>query len=444
MAIPTRAARAAGMTDLAELVSTSFGARIGRSYPAEGWFGPGTPLAPQAQAAAVGRQFDYPVGYNIQVRPRAGEPIDFPTLRALAQFEDITRACIETRKDQLSKLPWVIQERIGNEEDATSKRLMTFFERPDREHDYLTWQRPLLDDLLVIDAPCVYVRPTLGGKAYALEVIDGGSIKRVLDDRGRTPAPPLPAYQQILKGMPAVDYTTEELIYRPRNFRSDRIYGFSPVEQLLPIINLAIRRQVWQLDYYSEGNIPDMLAAVPSGWTTKQIEDFQKYWDVLMAGELAARRRVKFVPGDLKTTQTRQEKLFDDYDEWIARKICFGFSLPPQAFVKQMNRATAETAQETALEEGLQPYKVWWKTFMDSLIQGPLGEPGYEYEWQDEQSVSALEQAQIDHIYVSDGTRKRSEIRDDHGWGPDAELDALPLPGAKAQQPEPDEQQVAA
>jgi hypothetical protein len=37
---------------------------------------------------------------------------------------------------------------------------------------------------------------------FALEPVDGATIRRVLDNTGRTPLPPDPAYQQIIKGLP--------------------------------------------------------------------------------------------------------------------------------------------------------------------------------------------------------------------------------------------------
>jgi len=41
------------------------------------------------------------------------------------------------------------------------------------------------------------------------------------------------AFQQILHGLPAVNYTSEDLIYMPRNPRVWKIYGFSAVEQII-------------------------------------------------------------------------------------------------------------------------------------------------------------------------------------------------------------------
>jgi hypothetical protein len=55
------------------------------------WFGPSQPLAPMAPPEVAGRQFDYPVGYNLTVTPRAEEGVSFAQLRALADGFDLLR-----------------------------------------------------------------------------------------------------------------------------------------------------------------------------------------------------------------------------------------------------------------------------------------------------------------------------------------------------------------
>ncbi|MFI5229943.1 MAG: phage portal protein [Gemmatimonadales bacterium] len=399
------------------------------------FFGPGQSLAPVAQEEAHGRAFDYPTNVNTTTRPRSGEAIDFRTLRDLADNYDLVRLAIETRKDQMGKLTWTINRADGADQDDTAKAIEAFLREPDGEHDFLDWSRMLLEDLLVIDAPAVYIRPTLGGQPFAFEQIDGATILRVLDERGRTPLPPAPgvtfdpavhtAYQQIIKGLPATNYHTNEMIYKPRNPRVHKVYGFSPVEQLLILVNIGLRRQVHQLAFYTAGNIPEMLMATPATWNPGQIEQFQKLWDQLMQGDLQARRTLKFVPGDLKPVPLRPEtSLFDVFDEWLARVVCYCFSLPPTAFVKQQNRATAESAQEAALEEGLAPLMEWKVNFVNRLIRRAWNTTDYVFAWLDETATDPLEQAQIDSIYLGGATgqgkqvRSVDEIRDDHGWGP--------------------------
>jgi hypothetical protein len=382
------------------------------------FFGPGTPVAPAAQQAAEGRAYDYPIGYNIQQQPRAGEAVTFQQLRALADSHDLLRLAIETRKDQMAKLLGVVKPKDGSPPDDRCKKIQTFLERPDVEHDWDDWLRMWLEEVFVTDAPAIYPRKTKGGQLYALEHIDGATIKRILSADGRTPLPPDPAYSQVIKGISAATYTREELFYVPRNVRVSRIYGFAPVEQIIMTVNIALRRQVHQLNYYTEGNIPAMLVNVPQTWNTDQIEKFQKYWDLIMSGDLAKLQKVKFVPGDMKSQLLQTEKLFDETDEWLARVICYAMNLPPNAFVKQQNRATAGTAQEVALEEGLAPIMRYVATKMSWIIAQVFGAPDLEFVWEDMADVDPLVQAQIDDLNVKNGTKTVDEIREDRGDDP--------------------------
>jgi phage portal protein BeeE len=79
--------------------------------------------------------------------------------------------------------------------------------------------------------------------------------------QGQTPVHPgsiqggnVTAYQQVLKGLPAVNYSARDIVYRPRNVRAHKVYGYSPVQQVLMTVNIALRRQLWQLDYFFEGS----------------------------------------------------------------------------------------------------------------------------------------------------------------------------------------------
>jgi hypothetical protein len=290
---------------------------IDRGTSADSWFGPLEPLTPIAPPSVAGRRFDYPSGYNIVTQPRPYEPVTFHQLRGLADAYDLLRLVIETRKDQIARLAWTIRPRKQSSAagaadprtlDSRIGAIADFLAAPDREHGWDSWLRMLLEDLLVIDAPCLYVRLDNAGRLYALEPVDGATIKRVIDDAGRTPVPPAPAYQQILKGLPAVDYTADELLYLPRNPRSNRVYGYSPVEQIVMTVNIALRRQLHQLQYYTEGTVPEALIGVPEAWTPDQIGQFQSYWDALLTDDTATRRHARFVPATISKSfvQTKE------------------------------------------------------------------------------------------------------------------------------------------
>lgn len=390
------------------------------------WFGPLAPIEPalegkQAEQAGVtGRQFDYRTGFNIDLRPRSGDAIGFPELRALADNYDLLRLVIETRKDQVCALPWSIKPRKkGAKADARCENAEKFFRCPDGEHGWEDWLRMLLEDLFVLDAPTAYIRRTVGGKLFALEPIDGATIKRVIDNTGRTPIEG-PAYQQILKGVPAVDYSRDELVYKPRNPRTHKVYGYGPVEQVINTVNIALRRQMFTLDYFTSGTVPDALAGVPAEWNLTQIKEFQDYWDLLLTDDQASRRKLKFVPGEIAKNfkEVKQPPLKDLFDEWLARVVCYAFSIEPTPFVAQVNRAVAETSREQSLTEGLAPIQAWVKAFIDTCLDKGMGLGDLQLMWEEGPIIDAKTRAEVAEIYTRAKVLHPDEVRDDMGKDP--------------------------
>ena len=192
-------------------------------------------------------------------------------------------AAIETRKDQIEKFDWAIVSRDPDSPRADAQRridaLTEFWRHPDGETEFATWLRTALHDLLTIDAPAFEIRRTRGGDVIGLDVVDGATIKLLVDDTGRRPRPPAPAYEQVIHGRPWRLLTSDELLYAPRNRRSDHAYGFGPVEQVMMYINIGLRRAITQLNYYTSGNVPEGLICAPEGWNAEQIRSFQEWFE---------------------------------------------------------------------------------------------------------------------------------------------------------------------
>jgi hypothetical protein len=270
-----------------------------------GWFAPLPPTTPIAPDAPV-RTWQFPVGQNIAQAPKTAEGITYENLRGIANNYDILRLAIETRKDQVAKLEWAIRpkdEAKQKMDAATEQRvddLTAFFMRPDRINDWPQWIRLLLENIFVYDAAAVYRRPTVGGGIYALDVLDGTTIKRLIDNTGRTPEPPLPAYQQWLYGVPASDLTTDELLFSCRNPMPGRLYGYSPVEQIICTANIGLRRASQQLNFFTEGTVPEGFVSADPNWGADEIEKAQQRFDAAMAGNQKLRSRLVVVPSTFK------------------------------------------------------------------------------------------------------------------------------------------------
>jgi len=392
----------------------------GTNPSAWGPFSPGTPLTPVVNEPVRG--FDFKPNINATLRPRAYEQFGFPALRAFANVE-LIRLAIETRKDQFERLDWQIKP-VDNKKKGEDPRIVEvakFWRKPDGVTPFATFLRQSLEDLLALDAPAFEKRRTRGGKLLGLEIVPGDTIHPMVDNTGRRPrgANDL-AYQQVIKGVAWADLTNADLLYVPRNPRPNHLYGFGPVEQIIVTINTILRRQASQLAYFTEGNIPAGLLNAPDGWDARKIQELQQWFDDRISGNQGEQNKLIWGPNGSVYTAFKQAPIKDEFDEWLARIVAFAFSLPPTPFIRQMNRSTGETDQERALEEGLEPLKLWGKRWIDGIIQDEMGYADLEFAWVTEDATSAKERSEIDDRDLKNGSRTLDEVRDARGE------DALP------------------
>jgi len=214
--------------------------------------------------------------------------------------------------------------------------------------------------------------------------------------------------------------TNADLLYRPRNPRPGHNYGLGPVEQCIVTINTYMRRQAGQLAYFTEGTTPSGFITGSDGWTVEQVAGYQAMLDDRLSGDQAAQAKMLVLPNGAKFESFKAAPLKDDFDEWLARVVCFAFNLPPTPFIKAMNKSTAETDKERAMAEGLQPIKLWWKRVADGVMRAE-GHPDLEWAWDDDIAIDPQMQADIDDKNLRNGSATLDQIRDTRGeeaYGP--------------------------
>jgi len=388
---------------------------------------PGVPLTP-LDGEKQPRQYQYSVGQNIILQPR-GENIGkspltpFATLRALADTYDLVRVTIESRKEQLSGMEWDIVpvdeelKAADIEKYATEIRMVKdFFEYPDKENSWYDWLGMVMEEILVVDALSIYRHKTKGGKLWALEVVDGSTVKPLIDVRGRKPAPPNPAYQQILYGYTRADFTAEDLLYKPKNKRAWTPYGFSPVEYVIIAVNMGLRRQNHYLSYYTDGNLPDGgIYEMPEGLGIDQTRQFQEMWDTLLSGNSAERQRLRFVPGGGKYIPTKAYDFQYEFDEWLATIICAAFGVNPMIFKKQMNRATAMVQDGVQTDLGLRPMQTFITGILNQIIKQDLGMPHLKFKWIKKKKEDEKMDIEKNEKYVKSAIYSIDDVLDKEG-----------------------------
>lgn len=383
-------------------------------------------LPPEADLISLLRyQFSY--GQNALITPRRTEKNPFILLRQLAEFSHI-RNCIEARKDQMTSLQLEITPRDKRKSEISDDRVAAvkaFFEKPDKKRSWNSWLRMLIEEVMVIDALSIYRRKTFGGQLYSAEIIDGSTILPMIDARGDTPDPPNVAYRQIIYGRPIKggDCTTDDLLYRPRVVRAHTPYGMSPTEWVMLAINSVINRDVFNLAWYTEGNIPDSIVDAPLAWSTDQIREFEAFVNLKLAGALGQRRKMKVLQNGMAKSfkQLKDPDFTSKYDEWLLKIICAAFAVPPSelGFTNDAgSKNTAKQQENVVYRRGVKPLTNFVCDIINELIAVDLNEPGLEATLTGGEPEDKLTQARTDQIYVTIGKVSVDELRTRDGEEP--------------------------
>lgn len=399
-------------------------------------FSPQQPIWPfSPQYVTQPRSWDYPVGYNLNYVQARMEQLKM--FRAMARSWGVLSTIITTRQDQLMRIPWTIQRKDKPQMKSVAvEEMKKFLKRPDGQLRYTQWSNKLLFDLLEIDAPSIYFLNDRVGRPLQAIVMDGTTFFPLIDDMGLRPSTEYrispegirylerqPAFQQIIKGQPWVNLDESELMYVPMRPRPDMpMFGYPATEQILIETSEAIRKTFYQLNFWAEGTIPDLVVTVPDNWSPRQIAMFQGHFDAMLSGNLGLKSKVRFLPGGMKPFDIKNssgESLWSQRDETLIRLACYAYSVSPTPFIKQVNRSVAQNAQESAEQEGLYPLMSFWKdNIIDPIIQERFGFEDIEFVFLPRPERDSVKQATVLDMYVKRGIRNRNEARQELGDEP--------------------------
>ena len=412
------------------------------------WPTPLQPIRPFGQPGQPPIVMNMMMGQNLIFTPRPDSRYSAADLQALARYP-LARICITNVIDTISTLRWKIQLRAqpGEDQKAREERtlkddtileLTSFVSHPDNEHDWSEWVRPLLNDMMTIDAGAVFLRRDKENKVYEWRVMQGAYVVRLVDRMGCTPEAPYPAYQLLWDGMPLWNLSTDQLLYRPRNIVyqvgnvASNLYGMSPTEQLAPEIEVGMQRLRYVTAFYKDGAVPNVLWVVPSDTQPDVVDNAMKIINQDMAGNLESRRQFRFAQGFRSSDSPKEDqikqfdepRLADEYDDLHTRRICFGYGTSAQRLIRMMTRSTAQSNQEAAEEEGIAPFRKWVQDYMNCLLQRKMGYEKYEFVFDVSQVSDPEKQAALDKVLFDGGPQTLNETRIARGLDPRAEAQA--------------------
>lgn len=359
--------------------------------------------------------------------------ISFSVLREFADYYPILRSCINYRKRQITQLQWGVspKEVVTNDKQKAQYKkdaegVLNFFKNinGDKTSTFRDFLNKILEDLLVLDAVAVYKRLNRRGSIYGYLPIDATSIQLALYADGTTPLPPDPAYVQKINGQKITELTTDELIYRMMNPRTNSPYGQSPIESLIITVTTALKLSTYNLAYLTEGNVPEGFVELPKEVASDpdQLTLWQQAWDAMFSGNPSYQRKIKFLPEGMKLHEIRKQDDmgFQRFEQWLLLSTCSAMEVAPQAIGFQFERGKGATEMEWEIgkERALFPTANLLKEIFDSIIENDLKQPHLEFVWTNLNPTNKQEEAKVFETLVKYGAVSVDEWRVGEGMEP--------------------------
>lgn len=380
--------------------------------------GPGTPLTPSRGYSIRPRSTDYPVGVNGNSQSRqAWGRTSYAVLRELMRSYDIAQMCKNHKIDELRSMEPMFTPMDGFKGDgeaavAAARAALSF---PDREHSWDEWLSLWLDNLLTFDSGPLYRRRNRDGQIIALEVVDGSTIYPLVDEFGRRPMAPAPAYQQVIKGQSSVDFTAEDMTYARFRPQTDSPFGMAPLESIMMTVNTDMRFQWHLLQMFTEGSIPGGFMEVPPDISNPdQVAEWQDYWDATFMGDQAIAHKLVAVPNGAKFTATTPASFDPEFPKYLAIKVAAAFGVIPQdlGLTDDVNRATGETQTDTQFRVNTLPWVNFVQSIVTRYLQHDLGLPVQLKLKTGRDEEDRLTEAQAWKLYIESGMASADEGRE--------------------------------
>lgn len=203
---------------------------------------------------------------------------------------------------------------------------------------------------------------------------------------------------QVIQGKIMTAYTLDDLIYEPRNPRTDvdlAGYGMSEVELLVKIVTGFLNALQLNLRGFSENSIPKGFINLIGDYTQDDLASFRRYWNSMVSGANSSWSLPVLVAKDPNAKATF-ERFGIDFDEMYFSKwmtfltsiACAVYGISPDEInfesfsVGRSPLSGSDTAEKlsNSKDKGLRPLLAYYESLFSDYIISNFGEQ-YCFRW---------------------------------------------------------------
>lgn len=244
---------------------------------------------------------------------------------------------------------------------------------------------------------------------------------------------------QVVQGNIRAAYTFDDLIYVPRNPRSDVIvggYGFSETELLVKVVTGLLNAMTYNLKYFDSNAIPKGLLHLSGDYAQEDINAFKRYWNAMVKGINNAWSLPVMVSKNQESKASFEnfgvdvnEIMFSKWMTFLTSIICAIYGIAPdeinfESFTAGTSSLSGSDTEEKLInskDKGLRPLLAYFEDLFSDYIVSEWGdkyvfrwtgldEKPAEQAWIEEQALSTFNEARK--------SRGMDEIKDDWADAP--------------------------
>ncbi len=379
-------------------------------------FAPGAPLVPYYGYGRQPRKYDYNVGRNITTETRP-DRIPFATLEQLYTSYDVAQICVRHAINDLRSMRVRCEAMEGYEgnpvkEIAEARR---FLRCPDGKKSLRGWLAENARDLWVYDSNPIFRMRDKAGHVIGLKSVDAKTIAPMLDYYGDLPEGDAPAFQQFIQGVPWDWLTEADIIYQPMWPQTDSPYGTPPLETVLINANTDVRLQLYFLDFFTKGQVPEAFAMAPEDQSdATSLAELQETYDDWTYADNSQRWGLRWLPAGTQIEPYKPTEFDPELAEYVMRRTCAAFMMVPSdlGFTADVNRASGDTQMDVQFRINSLPHVAYYEDIFDRVLQDDLSLPVQVRFDTGREKEDRLMEAQAHQIYVSIGAESPSEVRE--------------------------------
>ena len=257
-----------------------------------------------------------------------------------------------------------------------------------KRDDFSSFMAKLVRDSLTMDSAAIETE-WKKDKAMGLDglyAVDGATI-RLCTEQGYHGDDELFALQ-VVQGRVRAAYTYDDLIYVPRNPRTDILaggYGMSETELLVKVVTGFLNAMTYNQKFFDSNAIPKGMLHLSGNYGNEDLAAFKRYWNAMVKGINNSWTLPVMVSTDQESKASFEkfgvdvdEMMFSKWMTFLASIICAIYGIAPdeinfESFSAQKSSLSgSDTGEKLAdsKDKGLRPLLSYFENiFSDFIVQ---------------------------------------------------------------------------